>query len=113
MSGSLRYYRENRETAEIRFGDGMHEGKITFERIEDDGSRHALGVKDRDRLLAERVQEALNLYYRGSDGPSVSARLDRLEAFAAELIPGAFPHLAHLVPPAHLGDAVKALKGEA
>jgi hypothetical protein len=49
----------------------------------------------------------------GPSTPSLFLRLDRLEAFAGELINGAFPHLAHLVPPSHLGEAVKALKGQA
>lgn len=46
------------------------------------------------------------------NAPPVSVRLDRLEAFAAELISGAFPHLAHIVPVAHLGEAVAALRGK-
>lgn len=59
-------------------------------------------------------RDALGLagFLNGPPPPPVTVRLDRLEAFAGELVAGAFPHLAHIVPVAHLGDAVKALQGE-
>ncbi len=70
-------------------------------------SRWAEPVGQKEVALGRAVYEALDRYLRrdSDGGVTVEARLGRLEAFAGELISGAFPHLAHLVPPAHLGDA--------
>lgn len=64
MSGMLRFYRPGHEIVEATFGDGMHEGKITFEKIGDDGkSRFAAKVGEEEFTLARSVMEALKTYY--------------------------------------------------